>query len=86
MTLLKKQNYKWIIVLSFLGIIFVPGMLPSPTFKTPVLVVFGGICLICELLYLRSLDAKTENFKSDFRQTLALILFTIILLVVNFVL
>lgn len=79
------KSYKWFIILSFLGIIFVPGMMPSPTFKTAALGVLGAICLLFEFLSLKNLNSSSDNFKSEFRQTLLLIALTIALLGVNFV-
>jgi hypothetical protein len=82
MAALSKQNYKWIIVIAFLGIIFVPGMMPAAIFKTISLVVFGAICLLFEILYLKEIPANAP--KSEKNQTLLLILVTIMLLGLNF--
>lgn len=79
-----RQSYKWVIILTFIGIILVPGMMPSPMFKTITVLALGAVCLLFEFLSLKNLDSKTEDFKSEFRQTLLLIALTIILLVVNF--
>ena len=84
MAALPKQNYKWVIIITFIGIILVPSMMPSPTFKTIALIAFGAVCLFFELLSLRSINSNAENFKSEYRQTLVLIMLTITLLVVNF--
>jgi hypothetical protein len=84
MAVLSKQNYKWLIIIVFISIILVPSMIPSPTFKAIVIVALGALCLLFEFLSLKSLNSSAENFKSEFRQTLFLILVTIILLVVNF--
>lgn len=83
MALLSKQNYKWIIVITFLGIIFVPGLMPAAIFKTISLVLFGGLCLIFEYLYLKNIPANAP--KSEKNQTLLLILLTIMLLGLNFI-
>lgn len=84
MAVLAKQNYKWIIIVTFVGILFIPGMMPSALFKMIALVGLGSVCLIFEFLSLRNLDSKADDFKSEFRQTWLLIALTIILLVVNF--
>jgi heme/copper-type cytochrome/quinol oxidase subunit 4 len=84
MAALSKQNYKWVIILTFIGIILVPSMVPSPTFKTIALIGLGVVCLFFELLSFRSLHSNDENFKSEYRQTLLLIILTITLLVVTF--
>ena len=84
MATLSKPNYKWVIILTFIGIILVPSMMPSPTFKTVAVLGLGAICLFFEFLALKNINPVTENYKSESRQTLVLILLTIILLVVNF--
>jgi hypothetical protein len=86
MTFLTKQNYKWVIIILFLGIIVGPSQIPSPTFKSLILAVFGGGALFFELLSLRSLKKTDEKFQTNFRQTMLLIVLTVLLLVVNFVL
>lgn len=85
MTFLSNQNYKWIIVVLFLGLIIAPAQIPSPMFKSIALGVFGGGCLFFELLSLKSLKNSTENYRSQFRQTVLLIVLTILLLIVNLV-
>lgn len=85
MTFLSSQNFKWIIIVLFLGLIIAPAQMPSPTFKSIALGVLGGGCLFFELLSLRSLKNTTENYRSEFRQTVLLIFLTIMLLVVNLV-
>ncbi|MFY7911515.1 MAG: hypothetical protein ACOVO2_18285 [Emticicia sp.] len=85
MTFLSSQNFKWIIIVLFLGLIIAPAQMPSPTFKSIALGVLGGGCLFFELLSLRSLKNSTENYRSTFRQTILLIFLTIMLLVVNLV-
>lgn len=85
MTFLSSQNFKWIIIVLFLGLIIAPAQMPSPTFKSIALGVLGGGCLFFELLSLRSLKNSTENYRSEFRQTVLLIFLTIMLLVVNLV-
>lgn len=85
MTFLSSQNYKWIIVVLFLGLIIAPSQIPSPMFKSIALGVFGGGCLFFELLSLRSLKNSVENYQSQFRQTVLLIVLTILLLIVNLV-
>ena len=83
MAVLSKQSYRWIIVLTFLGIIILPGMMPSPTLRNTTLAVLGLICLIFQFLNLSVAD-PTRNRKTDVIQSWILILFTIILLIVNF--
>lgn len=83
MAILSKQSYRWIIVLTFLGIIILPGMMPSPTLRNTTLGVLGFICLICQFLNLRIVDPN-RNRKTDIVQSWILILFTIVLLIVNF--
>lgn len=85
MTFLSSQNYKWIIVVLFLGLVIVPAQMPSPTFKSIALGVLGGSCLFFEVLSLRSLKKNSENYRSEFRQTVLLIALTIMLLIVNLV-
>lgn len=79
-----KQSHKWFIIISFIGIILVPSMMPSPTFKTVSVISLGAICLLFEFLNLKNLDSKSESFKSETRQTWLLIGLTVILVVVNF--
>ncbi|MFN3490120.1 MAG: hypothetical protein ACK4YV_13355 [Emticicia sp.] len=85
MTFLSSQNYKWIIVVLFLGLIVVPALIPSPMFKSIALGVFGGGCLFFELLSLRSLEKNAKNYRSEFRQTVLLFVLTVMLLIVNLV-
>ncbi len=85
MTFLSSQNFKWIIVVLFLGLIIAPAQMPSPTFKSIALGVLGGGCLFFEVLSLRSLKNNSENYRSEFRQTVLLITLTILLLIVNLV-
>ncbi len=83
MAVLSKQSYRWIIVLTFLGIIILPGMMPSPTLRNSTLGVLGLICLLCQFLNMRIADPE-RNRKTDIIQSWILFLFTIILLIVNF--
>ena len=85
MATLSKPNYKWVIILTFIGIILVPSMMPSPTFKTVAVLGLGAISLFFEFLSLKNINSATKNFKAESRQTWVLILMTIILLVFNFV-
>jgi len=85
MTFLSNQNYKWIIIVLFMGLIFAPAQIPSPMFKSIALGVFGGGCLFFGLLSLRSLKKNAVNYRSEFRQTALLILLTVMLLIVNLV-
>ncbi|WP_064198475.1 MULTISPECIES: hypothetical protein [Emticicia] len=85
MTFLSNQNYKWIIIILFLGVIIAPAQMPSPTFKSIALGVLGGGCIFFELLSLRSLKSSAENYRSEFRQTVLLIFLTAMLLIVNLV-
>jgi len=85
MTFLSNQNYKWIIVILFLGLVIAPAQISSPMFKSIALGVFGGGCLFFELLSLRSLKNNANNYRSEFRQTVLLIFLTIMLLIVNLV-
>lgn len=83
MAVLSKQSYRWIIVLSFLAIIIVPGMMPSPTLRNVTLGVVGTVCLLFQFLNLSVVDPNRSR-KADVIQAWILILFTIILLIVNF--
>ena len=83
MAVLSKQSYRWIIVLTFLGIIILPGMMPSPTLRNTTLGALGLICLIFQFLNLKVVDPGRSR-KTDVVQSWVLILFTIILLIVNF--
>ena len=83
MAVLSKQSYRWIIVLSFLAIIILPGMMPSPTLRNTTLGVVGLICLIFQFLNLNTVDPNRSR-KADVIQSWILLLFTIILLIVNF--
>ncbi|AFK04420.1 hypothetical protein Emtol_3291 [Emticicia oligotrophica DSM 17448] len=85
MTFFTNQNYKWTIIILFLGLIIAPAQMPSPTFKSIALAVLGGGCLFFELLSLRSLKKDGQNFRTEFRQTTLLITLTALLLVVNLV-
>ncbi len=85
MTFLSNQNFKWVIIVLFLGVIIAPAQMPSPTFKSIALGVLGGSCLFFEFLSLRSLKSSAENYRSEFRQTLLLIFLTVMLLIVNLV-
>lgn len=85
MTFLSNQNFKWVIIVLFLGVIIAPAQMPSPTFKSIALGVLGGGCLFFEFLSLRSLKSSAENYRSEFRQTLLLIFLTVMLLIVNLV-
>lgn len=85
MTFLSSQNFKWIIIVLFLGVVIAPAQMPSPTFKSMALGVLGGGCIFFELLSLRSLKKSAENYRSEFRQTILLIFLTAMLLIVNLV-
>jgi hypothetical protein len=85
MTFLSSQNFKWIIIVLFLGLIIAPAQMPSPTFKSIALGVLGGGCMFFEFLSLRSLKSSAENYRSQFRQTVLLIFLTVMLLIVNLV-
>lgn len=85
MTFLSNQNYKWIILVLFLGLVFVPAQIPSPMFKSIALGFFGGGCLFFELLSLKSLKNTANTYRSEFRQTVLLIILTVMLLIVNLV-
>jgi len=85
MTFLSNQNFKWIIIGLFLGLVIAPAQIPSPLFKSIALGVFGGGCLFFELLSLKSLKINANNYRSEFRQTVLLIFLTIMLLIVNLV-
>ena len=79
------QNYKWIIVILFLGLIIAPSQMPSPTFKSIALGLLGGGCIFFEILSLKNLKKTEDNYRNEFRQTALLIFLTIMLLVVNLV-
>lgn len=83
MAVLSKKSYRWIIVLTFLGIIILPGMMPSPTLRNTTLGVLGLVCLVCQFLNMRIIDPE-RNRKTDVIQSWILFLFTIVLLIVNF--
>jgi hypothetical protein len=85
MTFLSKQNFKWIIIVLFLGLVVAPAQIPSPMFKSIALGAFGGGCLFFELLSLKSLKNNADTYRSEFRQTVLLIFLTIMLLIVNLV-
>ncbi|CAH0995680.1 hypothetical protein EMA8858_01805 [Emticicia aquatica] len=85
MSIISSQNFKWIIIVLFLGLIIVPAQIPSPTIKSTAVGVLGGLCLFFEILSLRSLKNSAEYSQIKFRQTSLLIFLTILLLVVNFV-
>lgn len=81
---ISNQNYKWIIILLFLGIIIIPSQISSPTIKNGAIGVLGGLCLLFEILSLKSLKNGQEKYQTKFRQTVILFVLTILLLVVNF--
>ena len=83
MAFLSKRSFVWIIVLSFLGIILVPGIVQSPSVRNTILGVFGSICLLFQFLNL-SAGSTERSKKSDLVQGIILIVLTITLLVVNF--
>ncbi|RFS14628.1 hypothetical protein [Emticicia sp. C21] len=83
MAVFSKQSYRWIIVLTFLAIIIVPGMMPSPTLRNSTLGVIGALCLLFQFLNLSVVDPN-RNRKTDIIQSWVLIFFTIILLIANF--
>lgn len=83
MAVLSKQSYRWIIVLTFLAIIILPGMMPSPTLRNVTLGVVGALCLLFQFLNLSVVDPNRSR-KADVIQAWILILFTIVLLIVNF--
>ena len=83
MAVLSKQSYRWIIVLSFLGIIILPGMMPSPTLRNTTLGALGLICLVFQFLNM-GVVTPDRSRRADIIQAWILILFTIILLIVNF--
>ncbi len=80
---LSNQNYKWTIILLFLGLVVVPFQLPSPSLKMGASVVFGGACIFFEFLSLKSLKVGEDNLKAKSLQTILLIVLTGILLVLN---
>jgi hypothetical protein len=82
---ISNQNYKWIIIIFFLGLVIVPAQIPSPMIKNIAIGILGGLCLFFEVLSLRSLKNSDEMYQTKFRQTSLLIILTVLLLVVNFV-
>lgn len=85
MALFKKENYKWIIILTFFGLIFLPGKMPPlPAIKFSVVGLMGGLCLLYQLIYLKNVVPTTENPKTDARQTLILMFLTIGVIVAYF--
>jgi len=84
MALIAKHSYKWFIILSFLGIIILPGQMPSPMLRTGTIVALGAICLLFEFITLTNINSATPNRKTELVQTWILIVLTILLLVVNF--
>ena len=85
MTFLSHQNYKWIIIILFLGLVIIPAQIPSPNFKSIALAIFGGGSLFFEMLSLRSLNRNETEYRTNFKQTILLIVLTVLLLVVNLV-
>lgn len=84
--LTKKENFKWVIIITFFGLVFLPGKVPPlPALKFSVVGVMGGLCLLYQLFYLKNVAPTTETPKSDTRQTLILMLLTIGVIVAYFV-
>ncbi|MFD2520681.1 hypothetical protein ACFSR2_07305 [Emticicia soli] len=83
MAILSKKTSRWIIVLTFLGIIILPAMMPSPLLRNSTLGTLGTICLLLQFLNLGTVDPN-RNRKTDLIQAWVLIFFTILLLIVNF--
>ncbi|PLK44582.1 hypothetical protein [Emticicia sp. TH156] len=86
MAIFSKRSFVWIIVLSFLGIILLPGMIQSPSTRHIILVVFGSICLLFQLISMAigGSSSTERNPKTDRIQSIVLLILTITLLVVNF--
>ncbi|UTA66246.1 hypothetical protein [Emticicia sp. 21SJ11W-3] len=85
MAIFSKRSFVWIIVLSFLGIILLPGMIQSPSTRHIILAVFGSICLLFQLISMATGGNSAErNPKTDRIQSIVLLILTITLLVVNF--
>ena len=76
--MLKQENYKWIVFLSFLALIFVPKQMPIDSAKWALIIIFGLICLFFEYVSLKN------STKGESRQTYLLMLLTIVMAVVNF--
>jgi hypothetical protein len=76
--MLKPESYKWIVLISFLALIFLPKQMPLDWLKWIITILFGLICLIFEFASLKN------STKGEARQTYLLMLFTVIMAVVNF--
>ncbi|MCU0324855.1 MAG: hypothetical protein MUF45_06325 [Spirosomaceae bacterium] len=84
--LTKKENFKWVIIVTFFGLVFLPGKMPPlPALKFSVVGVMGGLCLLFQLFYLKNVAPTTESPKADIRQTLILIFLTIGVILAYFV-
>jgi hypothetical protein len=85
MAIFSKRSFVWIIVLSFLGIILLPGMVQSPSTRNIILAVFGSICLLFQFISMAIGGSNSErNPKTDRIQSIVLLILTVTLLIVNF--
>jgi hypothetical protein len=72
-----KKNYKWIVLISFLALIFVPKLMPITSLKWGVIIITTVLCLFFEFASLK--DATQKETK----QTWLLMVLTVAMAVVN---
>jgi hypothetical protein len=72
-----KKNYKWIVLISFLALIFLPKQMPIASLKWAVIILTTALCIYFEFISLK--DAN----KSETKQTYLLMVLTLAMAVVN---
>jgi hypothetical protein len=70
---LSANRLKWIIIISFLALIFLPGQMPAAIIKKIAIGLCGAICVIFQLINLKN----SSNAKNDRLQSILLLLITI---------
>lgn len=70
---LSANRLKWIIIISFLALVFLPGQMPAAILKKIAIGLCGAICVIFQLINFKNIT----NQKGDRFQTIFLLLITI---------
>jgi uncharacterized membrane protein YeaQ/YmgE (transglycosylase-associated protein family) len=63
---LSANRLKWIIIISFLALVFLPGQMPAAILKKITIGLCGAICVIFQLMNLKNINSKSDRFQSIF--------------------
>lgn len=80
MSAISKDRLKWVAIISFLLLVFVPGKIPMPLVKNIAIGLFGAITVFSQLMSLK--DAET---KSQYREGIILLVLSVIIVALFFI-